>query len=67
MSKPSVRENRALHTWIAFPSEQLRRAYVQASAAIIGATTHEPSQQRRLRLLIRALGGDQTIEEPNDG
>lgn len=66
MPKPSVREDRALKTWIAFPSEQLRRAYVQASAAIVGAATSDERRAHRLTLLIRALGGEQTDVEPKD-
>lgn len=66
MSKPYVREDRALKTWVVFPSEQLRRAYVQASAAIVGAVESEEWRARRLILLIRALGGEQTDVEPKD-
>ncbi len=66
MPKPYVREDRALKTWIVFPSEQLRRAYVQASAAIVGAVTSEERRVHRLNLLIRALGGEQTDAEPKD-
>ena len=67
MSNPYVREDRALNAWIVFPSEQLRRAYVQASAAILtdGIATAD-KRANRLRLLIRALGGIQTAIEPKD-
>lgn len=65
--KPYVREDRVLHVWIVFPSEQLRRAYVQASVAIVGyATNTDAGQARRLRLLIQALGGDEMEAEPKD-
>lgn len=66
MTKPTVREDRALKAWIVFPSEQLRRAYVQASAAIVGDTKTDAGRIRRLRLLIQALGGDEAEAEPKD-
>lgn len=61
-----VREDRALKTWITFPSEQLRRAYVQASAAIVGEVKGDAARALRLRLLISALGGTEKAEEPKD-
>jgi hypothetical protein len=64
MSKPYVREDRALSTWITFPSEQLRRAYVQASAAILSATPDDAQRVRRLRALIAACGGKEQAAEP---
>lgn len=66
MTKPYVREDRALKTWIAFPSEQLRRAYVLASAAILTDDVLADERANRLRLLIRALGGEQTAVEPKE-
>lgn len=66
MPRPYVREDRALKTWITFPSEQLRRAYVLSSAAIVATVTGEARRDQRLTLLIRALGGEQTDVEPKD-
>lgn len=66
MPKPCVREDRALHAWITFPSEQLRRAYVQASAAIVSDAKTDERRAHRLALLIRALGGEQADVEPKE-
>lgn len=67
MPKPYVREDRVLHVWIAFPSDYLRRAYVLASTAILVDGVHPLAERtNRLRLLIRALGGEQTAVEPKE-
>lgn len=59
-----VREDRALKTWIVFPSEQARRAYVQASVVVVGLAKTDAARMMRLRLLIQALGGEEKVEEP---
>lgn len=63
MTKPYVCDD-ILKSWIVFPSEQARRAYVQAVPAVKALTIVEAERIRRLQLLVEALSGELTAEEP---
>lgn len=63
--KVYVRDD-TLDTWLVFPSEQARRAYVQAATAVRNLTGVDAARQQRLRLLVQALGGDETTEGPGE-
>lgn len=60
---PYVRDD-DLSTWIVFPSEQARRAYVQAAGAVRTLAGDADGRRWRLRMLVRALNGELRKEEP---
>lgn len=63
MSKPYIHDG-DLRNWITFPSEQIRRAYVQAAVAVKALATDAADRARRLRQIAEALDGVESSEEP---
>lgn len=66
MDKPYARDD-TLKSWIVFPNEQLRRAYVQTASVVRGSVQNAQERERRLGLLVTVCGGELKDEEPTQG
>lgn len=63
MNTPYIRDD-TLNAWIVFPSEQLRRAYVQAASIIRASHRKQEDRAQRLAWLCQACDGVRQEQEP---